>query len=41
MGYTVPSIINTKNYVLANGVALFLAYAVPPYIPRLIFFSKQ
>lgn len=29
MGYSVPSLQDTKNYVLANGAALFLAYAVP------------
>lgn len=28
MGYTVSNLTDTKNYVLANGVALFLAYFV-------------
>ena len=28
MGYTVTSLTLTKDYVLANGAALFIAYAV-------------
>jgi hypothetical protein len=28
MGYTVESLSLTRNYVLANGAAMFMAYAV-------------
>lgn len=28
MGYTVPSLTDTKNYVIANGVALLLTFIV-------------
>lgn len=41
MGYTVANMLETRNYVLANGAALFIAYAVRPLSCRLTFFSKQ
>jgi hypothetical protein len=30
MGYTVANMLDTRNYVLANGASLFIAYAVLP-----------
>ena len=41
MGYTVPSLTNTKNYILANGVALLLAYFVPHSNPDKLFFPND
>lgn len=34
MGYTVPDLTDTRNYVIANGVALLLAYIVTPITYR-------
>ena len=41
MGYTVTNMAMTKDYVLANGVALFLAYAVLQSQIRLTSFARS
>jgi hypothetical protein len=37
MGYSVPNLTDTKNYVLANGAALFIAYAVSLFATKINF----
>lgn len=37
MGYSVPNLTDTKNYVLANGAALFIAYAVSLFVTKINF----
>jgi hypothetical protein len=39
MGYTVTDITKTNSYVLANGVALLIAYAVSITITQINYFT--
>lgn len=41
MGYTVTDLTSTKNYVIANGVALLLTYVVMCFLIQVNYSSQM